>query len=154
MSHTRIWIHAVWATKRHQHFFTAAIREKIFFHIKENATTKGIEINFINGFTDHVHCLIRLTGEQSTSKVIQMIKGESSRWINLNKITNKKFEWADQYFAGSVSESGIGRVRDYIRNQERHHAKRTFPEEYAEFLQKYGLKPMDTKEEDLQQTQD
>jgi putative transposase len=154
MSHTRIWIHAVWATKRHQHFFTKALREKIFFHIKENAKTKGIEINFINGFTDHVHCLIRLTGDQSTSKVIQMIKGESSRWINLNKIINKKFEWADQYFAGSVSESGIGRVRDYIRNQEQHHTKRTFHEEYAEFLQKYGLKPMDSEEEDLQQTQD
>jgi REP element-mobilizing transposase RayT len=83
-----------------------------------------------------------------------MIKGESSRWINLNKITHGKFEWADQYFAGSVSESGIGKVRDYIRNQEWHHTKRTFTEEYAEFLQRYGLKPIDIEEKDLQQTQD
>jgi putative transposase len=154
MSHTRIWIHAVWATKRHQQFLIKEIRGEIFFHIKENAKTKGIDINFINGFKDHVHCLIQLTGEQSTSKVIQMIKGESSRWINLNKITNRKFEWADQYFAGSVSESGIGRVRDYIRNQERHHINRTFTEEYAEFLQRYGLKPMGREEGDLQPTQD
>jgi len=78
-----------------------------------------------------------------------MIKGESSRWINRNKITNIKFEWADEYFAGSVSESGIVRVRDYIRNQELHHAKRTFADECAEFLEKYGLKPIDSLISDL-----
>jgi putative transposase len=143
MSHTKIWIHAVWATKRHQPFLIKEIRDEIFFHIKENAKTKGIDINFINGSADHVHCLIQLSGDQSTSKVIQMIKGESSRWINLNKITTRKFEWADQYFAGSVSESGIAKVRDYIRIQERHHTKRTFTQEYDEFLERYGLKPTD-----------
>jgi putative transposase len=141
MSHTKIWTHAVWATKGHQHLLIKPICEEIFFHIKENARNKGIEINFINGFTDHVHCLIRLTGEQNTSKVIQMIKGESSRWINLNKIINRKFEWAHEYFAGSVSESVVGKVRDYIRNQERHHSRRTFIQEYDEFLERYGLKP-------------
>ncbi len=153
MSYTKIWIHAVWATKNHQQFLVNQIRQEIFSHIKENAKTKGIEINFINGFTDHIHCLIQLTGEQSTSKVILMIKGESSRWINRNKITNNKFEWADEYFAGSVGESGIGRVRDYIRNQELHHVKRTFADEYAEFLEKYGLKPM-SREEGGEETQD
>ena len=154
MSHTKIWIHAVWATKSHQHFLKKPIRENVFFHIKENAKSKGIDINFINGFTDHVHCLIQLAGDQSICKVIQMIKGESSRWINLNKITNKKFEWADQYFAGSVSESVIGKVRDYIRNQEKHHTKRTFTQEYDEFLERYGLKPKDLEEGAFPQTQD
>ena len=154
MSHTKIWIQAVWATKKYQDFLRKEIREDIFFHIKENSKTKGIEINFINGVTDHVHCLIQLTGDQCISKVIQLIKGESSRWINQNKITVRKFEWAHEYFAGSVSESGISRVRDYIRNQERHHAKRTFAEEYAEFLAKYGLKPMDGEEGDVLRTPD
>jgi putative transposase len=154
MSHTKIWIHAVWATKKHEELLIKAIREEIFFHIKENAKTKGIEINFINGFTDHVHCLIQLSGEQSISKVLQMIKGESSRWINLNKLTNKRFEWANEYFAGSVSASAIGRVRDYIRNQERHHTKRTFAEEYHEFLEKYGLKPMNGEVGDTLPTPD
>ena len=144
MSHTKIWIHAVWATKKHEEFLIMPMREEIFFHIKENAKTKGVEINFINGYTDHVHCLIQLSGEQSISKVMQVIKGESSRWINLNKLTTKRFEWANEYFAGSVSESAIGKVRDYIRNQERHHTKRTFAEEYSQFLEKYGLKPMDS----------
>ena len=154
MSHTRIWIHAVWATKRHQQLLTKPIREEIFFHIKENAKNKGIEINFINGFSDHVHCLIHLTAEQSVSKVIQMIKGESSCWVNKNKITHVKFEWADEYFAGSVSESGVRRVRDYIRNQERHHTKRSFTEEYAEFLERYGLKPVEGEEDEFRQSPD
>jgi REP element-mobilizing transposase RayT len=154
MSHTRIWIHAVWATKKHQPFLTKSIREDIFFHIKENARKNGIEINFINGFIDHVHCLIKLTGEQSVSRVIQMLKGESSRWINLNRMTKNKFEWADQYFAGSVSESGKRKVREYIRNQERHHAKRSFDQEYDDFLERYGLKPIGSGEVDPLPTQD
>lgn len=142
MSCTKIWIHAVWATKNHQHFLSNPIKEELFSHIKENSKSKGIEIDFINGFTDHVHCLLRLTGEQSTSKVIQMIKGESSRWINVKKIIKGRFEWAHEYFAGSVSESQLGKVRNYIKNQELHHARRTFTEEYQSFLVIHGLKPM------------
>jgi putative transposase len=141
MSHTRIWIHAVWATKRHQHLLTKEIREKIFIHIKENAKTKGVDINFINGYTDHVHCLIHLKGDQSVSSVIQMIKGESSHWVNLNLITKSRFEWANEYFAGSVSESARSKVRNYIRNQERHHSSKPFTKEYDGFLEAYGLKP-------------
>ena len=154
MSHTKIWIHAVWATKCHHQFLINGIRDEVFSHMRENAKTKGIEINFINGVTDHVHCLIQMTGDQSASKVIQLIKGESSRWINQKKFFTKKFEWADKYFAGSVSESGIGKVRDYIRNQEQHHFKRTFTEEYDEFLERYGLKPIDSEEGDGQPSQD
>ncbi|MEX2512456.1 MAG: transposase [Cyclobacteriaceae bacterium] len=58
-----------------------------------------------------------------------MIKGESSFWINKLKLTLEKFEWQDEFFAVSVSESMIDRVRDYIRNQEKHHKRKTFQEE-------------------------
>jgi putative transposase len=152
MSYVKIWVHAVWATKRHNDFLNKSVREKIFLHMKENSRIKGIEINFINGVTDHVHCLIRLKGDQTICNVIQSIKGESSHWINQNKMTGKKFEWAHEYFAASISESAIGRVREYIRNQERHHAKRTFAEEYEDFLERHGLKPMEGGEGDASQT--
>jgi hypothetical protein len=59
--------------------------------------------------------------------------------MNKNKLTPQKFEWQDDYFAVSVSESGINSVREYIKNQEEHHAKKTFQEEYDEFMEKYGF---------------
>lgn len=70
---------------------------------------------------------------------MQLIKGESSFWINKNKLTKEKFEWQDEYFAVSVSESIIDKVRDYIKYQETHHKKKTFQEEYDEIISKFGF---------------
>ena len=77
------------------------------------------------------------------SKLTMLIKGESSHWINKNKLVKGKFQWQDEYIALSVSESIIPKVRDYIKNQEEHHRKKTFSEEYDEFIKKYGVKITD-----------
>jgi len=106
----------------------------VFKHIKENAKKHGIHIDFINGVEDHVHCLLLLNAELSISKVLNLIKGESSHWANDQIIMSQKFEWADDYYASSVSDSAVKTVRDYIRNQEKHHQKFTFDEEYQKFL--------------------
>lgn len=68
-----------------------------------------------------------------------LIKGESSFWINKHGLTKEKFEWQDEYFAVSVSESQLNRVREYIKNQENHHQKKSFQNEYDEFISKYGF---------------
>jgi putative transposase len=81
--------------------------------------------------------LISLGVDQTIQKVVQLIKGESSFWINNNKLCQEKFEWQDEYFAVSVSESMVDTVRNYIKNQEEHHSKQTFLEEYKEFMAKY-----------------
>ena len=70
---------------------------------------------------------------------MQLIKGESSYWINKQNILKEKFEWQDEYFAVSVSESLVDRVRNYIKNQESHHAHKTWKDEYNEFIEKYGF---------------
>ena len=139
MPFIKVWIHLVWATKNRKPFLTANIRQKVFKHIRENAKTKNIHIDFVNGYTDHIHCLIALNQEQAIAKVVQLVKGESSFWINKNGLCNQKFEWQDEYFAVSVSESGVNKVRDYIKNQEEHHTKKTFQQEYDEFMEKYGF---------------
>ena len=140
MSYLKIWVHLVWSTKNRQPLLSREIRSILFPHIKKNAQQKGIYIDFINGHTDHIHILISLNKEQSIGSIVQLIKGESSYWINQQKLTTEKFRWQDQYFAVSVSESGINKVRDYIKNQEEHHKKKTFLQEYEEFMQKYGFK--------------
>lgn len=136
----KVYIHFVWSTKnRHPFLSSNEIRLKVWNHIGENAKEKGIFIDFINGYSDHCHCLVSLGIDQTIQKVMQLIKGESSFWINKNRLTNEKFEWQDEYFAVSVSESMLNKVREYIKNQEEHHSKKTFQQEYDEFISKYGF---------------
>jgi len=137
MSYVRIWIHCVWGTKNRVPFINKENKSGILHHMKENAKTKGIYVDFINGHKEHIHCTISLNADQTLSKIIQLIKGESSFWINKNKLAQGKFEWADEYFAVSVSESQINKVRDYIKNQEEHHKTKSWEEEYQEFIEKY-----------------
>ena len=135
----KIWIHLVWATKNRAPVLTKDIREIIFKHIKENGEKKNIHVDFVNGHCDHVHCLVSLNAEQTIAKVVQLLKGESSYWANKNNLCEEKLAWQDEYFAVSVSESGVDRVREYIKNQEEHHRNKTFGEEYDEFIKKYEL---------------
>ena len=139
MGYIKIWVHLVWTTKNRNAILTREIRKDIFSHIKENAKTKGIYIDFINGYLEHVHCLVSLGSGQTIDKIVMLLKGESSYWINKNKICSTKFAWQEEYFAVSVSESMVNRVRDYIKNQENHHKKRSFDDEYNDFIRKYGF---------------
>ena len=145
MPYLKIYIHFVWCTKKREPFLnTLESRQLVWKHIKENAIQKGIYIDFINGYEDHCHCLISLNINQSVDKVMQLIKGESSFWINKNRhlfpnLKGRKFEWQDEYFALSVSESVVYKVRNYIKNQEVHHKKKTFKEECDAIIEKYNI---------------
>jgi putative transposase len=141
MPFVKVYIHFVWSTKNRYPFLnTKELRLKVWNHILENARKKGIFIDFVNGYDDHCHCLVSLGVDQTIQKVVQLIKGESSHWINQQGLTKEKFEWQDEYFAVSVSESLLDIVRNYIKNQETHHQKKTFQDEYDEFMSKYGFK--------------
>jgi len=146
MPFVKVYIHFVWSTKNRVPFLDSKeLRRKVWVHIRENAVTKGIFIDHINGYSDHCHCLVSMGIDQNIQKLMQLIKGESSFWINKHKLTRAKFEWQDEYFAISVSESRIDMVRTYIRNQEEHHLKKTFQQEYDEFIEKYGFEQLKDK---------
>jgi REP element-mobilizing transposase RayT len=93
----------------------------------------------INGVSDHLHLLIGVRPHQSISDLMQDVKGSSSKWINEKKFLNSKFEWQEGYGAFSYAKSPVKNVIEYINNQEMHHQKRTFREEYLEFLKKYDI---------------
>jgi REP element-mobilizing transposase RayT len=139
MPFVKIWIHAVWSTKNRAPQIIKPIRKPIFDHIHQNALKKDIFMDTVNGHIEHVHCLFRLKNDQTIKDVMQLLKGESSFWINQQNLIKTKFRWQDEYFAVSVSESQVEAVRKYILNQEEHHKKKTFTEEYDEFVQKYGF---------------
>ena len=137
MSFVKIWIHAVWGTKNREPILTSELRDKICRHIRQNALAKGFYVDEVNGYTDHLHCLMSLRSDWSLAKQMQMVKGECAHWINKNVILQRKMEWADEYFAASVSENKLPVIRNYIRFQEEHHRKLSFEEEYAYFLKTF-----------------
>ena len=140
MSFVKIWIHAVWATKNRQPVLIEEHRQKIFEHIKENGLKKGIYMDVVNGHIDHVHCLFRLKSDQSIMKCMQLLKGESSFWVNKQKLLPDKLIWQKEYYVVSVSESSVWRVRNYIQRQEEHHKKILWDGEVREFIGKYKFK--------------
>ncbi len=94
----KVWLHFVWSTKGRSPYLQDEIRNRVFDHIRQNARAKRIHIDFINGYIEHVHCLISLGADQTIEKLMQLIKGESSFWINKNGLTKTRFEWQEEFF--------------------------------------------------------
>ncbi len=139
MPFVRVWIHLIWSTKIREPMITRELRSQLLSHVRDNAASKGIWLDSLNAVSDHVHALVSLGSDKPVSRVAQLMKGESSHWINHEKLTPFKFEWQDEYIALSVSDSLVDVVREYIKNQEEHHRKKSFAEEYEQFMQEYGF---------------
>lgn len=140
MGYTRVYIHFVWTTKKRQKLLKKEIRSKVFEHIKANGKEKGIYIDQINGYSDHVHCLVGLNSDQQISNIAQLLKGESAHWINRTNLSSVKFKWQSDYYAVSVGIRQLNTVRNYIKNQERHHQKRCLDDELDQFQRIYKFK--------------
>jgi REP element-mobilizing transposase RayT len=108
-------------------------------NLTDYALRKNIymKINYFNA--DHTHALIDLPTGLSIEDVVKLFKGSTSHWINEQHLVNGRFGWGRGYGAFSVSHSDVGRVARYIANQETHHRKRSFAEEYELFVKRYGL---------------
>lgn len=142
MPYTAIWIHAVWATQQRHPWLTPAIRKALYQHLRDQAQRQNIRLTDVNGFTDHVHILFALAPEQTLAKTIQLLKGESSHWLNQQGIiATGPFRWQSEYWAGSVSPSGLARVRAYIAGQETHHQSMSFAEECEQLFKGLGIAP-------------
>ena len=139
MPFTKILIHAVWATKDRKPLMDIGNKNALCQHIREYALTKNIHLVNVNGWLDHFHCFISLSADQNIATLMNLIKGESSFWANKNLKWSEKFGWQNEYFAVSVSQSHFSSVNNYISNQEEHHRKKTFQEEYDEFVKNYDF---------------
>ena len=138
MSYINVYIHYVWSTKFRKPTLIKPYRQMLFTHIKQNGNEKGIHIDRVNGYIDHVHCLVSLKPGQSIDNIARLIKGESTYWFNhIPGIGDRKLQWQSEYFAISVSPSILNRVRSYIDRQELHHSKTDFEKEYQELAKHF-----------------
>ncbi len=121
MAYTRIYIHLVFGTKKRMPIMDAVARTVFIRHIQENASSKDIFIDILNGYEDHIHLLIRLHPSQNIALVAKQIKGESAHWANGNNLFTKHFAWAKGYYAASADGENLSRIRNYIRSQAARH---------------------------------
>ena len=142
MSYVKIWLHCVWSTKNRANIIPNSFRPEVLKHFRQNADEKNIYLDYINAHENHVHALINLGKQQSLATIMQYLKGESSFWINSRKVLPYHFSWQDDYFAVSIGQSQVERVRDYIKNQDEHHKKMSWEEEVELFMKKYGFEQL------------
>ena len=138
-SYSRVWLHLVWATLERRPLLSKDAAVKLSAHLHDYAKSKGIymKINFVN--PDHVHTLIDLPVSMAIEDALQLLKGESSHWVNEQNLVPGKFGWQRGYGAFSVSQSGVDEVCSYIVGQEEHHLKLSFVDELKLFVKRYGL---------------
>ena len=135
----QIYVQTVFAVKYREAVIVKSLQSELFANIGNLINETGCKNIIVNGVEDHVHCFFGLKPSQSISDVMQIAKGRSSKWINDNKLLPHRFEWQEGYGGFSYSKSHIDRVFKYIKNQEAHHRKQTFREEYTEMLDKFGV---------------
>src|SRR5258706_13088649 len=138
-SFNKIWIHAIWGTKDRYPFIIPDIENSVYEYMSSQFVESGCIVRIINGMPEHVHCLFLLNPKKALADILKQVKGSTSYWVNDQNLVKEKFSWQTGYAAYSVSESQLEKVFQYIVNQKQHHQKKTFLQEYEEFIALHGL---------------
>jgi len=138
-TYTQLYIHCVFAVKYRAAMLQAQWDERLRLYIAATVQNNGHKMLAINNVSDHLHFFVGLNPNQSISEMMRLVKGDSSEWINKEKLTSTKFHWQEGYGAFSYSKTQVDAVVKYIANQQEHHKKITFPDEYKNMLDKAGI---------------
>jgi putative transposase len=138
-TYTQIHLQFVFAVKHRNALIDASFKDELYKYITGIITANNHKLLIINGMSDHIHIFVGMRPTQSVSDLLRDIKANSSKWINEKKFLKVKFEWQEGFGAFSYSKSHVQNVINYIQNQEEHHKKQTFREEYLEFLRLFEI---------------
>ena len=138
-AYTQIYIQIVFAVKGRGNLISKTWREELHKYISGIITNKGQKSIIVNGVSDHVHIFVGLRPAMALSDLVRDIKNNSTNFINEKKFVKGKFSWQEGYGAFSYAHSQIEKVYNYILNQDQHHHKKTFKEEYLDFLERYQV---------------
>lgn len=138
-TYTQLYVQVVFVVKNRLSLIREEWKQELCKYISGIIKNNEHKLLAINGVGDHAHILLGMKPVQSLADLMQDIKGSSSKWINDKKFMHGKFEWQAGYGAFTYSHSQISRVIEYIQNQEVHHKKSTFKEEYVSFLKSFEI---------------
>ncbi len=135
----QIYLQTVFAVKYRKAVIDKEWKNNLFAVIGNLINETKCKTIIINGVEDHVHSLVGLKPVVSVSELMKTVKAKSSKYINDHNLTSERFEWQEGYGVFSYSQSQVDKVYKYILNQEEHHKKQTFTEEYLEFLKNFKI---------------
>ena len=138
-SFNSVLVHCVWSTKNREPLLNSDLRDRLWPYLGGIARETKMKPLAIGGAADHVHILISLPPTLSSAKTIQLLKGNSSKWIHQTFPKMRSFEWQEGYGAFSIGISAFDATVSYIRNQTEHHRTRTFREEFLNMLRRHGF---------------
>lgn len=138
-TYTQLYFHIVFAVKGRANLIGVHWKDELYKYVAGIIANKNQKLMIINGMPNHVHLLLGTKPTCNLSDLVRDIKANSSKWINEKQFIPGKFEWQTGFGAFTVSQSGINKVIDYIKNQEEHHKSKTFKEEYIDFLKAYEI---------------
>lgn len=138
-TYTQLHIQFVFAVQNRRALIHSLWEEELYKYITGIVKNHKHKMIAINGVTDHIHLFVGLHPTQSISALMQVVKGESSEWINTRRFTKGKFQWQEGYGAFSYGHSQVNQVYNYVMNQKEHHKKKSFLEEYRELLTKFEV---------------
>lgn len=138
-THHGIWLHVIFSTKYRKPWLRREWRDDLYGYIGGTVKEHDASLLKAGGTADHVHLLLRVGPQHAIASTIQLLKGNASKWINDDNKIAGKFQWQRGYGAFSVSPSSLETVIQYIANQEQHHRRKSFQEEYLEFLKKHKI---------------
>lgn len=138
-TYSQIHIQCVFAVKYRDALIGKSWKERLHKYIIAIINNNGHTMLAINSMPDHLHLFFVMRPNQSLSDLMRLVKGDCSEWINKEKISAAKFRWQEGYAAFSYSKSHVDTVVKYILNQEEHHRKKTFLEEYKLMLEKFDV---------------
>ena len=138
-AYIQIYIHLVFAVKFREQLLHKGIRNRVFEYLSGILTNQNHKSIIVNGVSDHVHILFGMNPVISVSDTVQVLKRNSSLFINSERLCNGRFAWQEGYGGFSYSRSQLDRIYHYIENQEMHHRKKSFREEYVEFLENFKI---------------
>ncbi|MEO8149894.1 MAG: IS200/IS605 family transposase [Bacteroidia bacterium] len=138
-TYTQIHIQAIFAVQNRESIIGKQWQDELYKYITGIIQNYKHKLLAINGMPDHVHVFFGMRPDQSLSVLMQQVKGDSSKWINEKKLIPGKFSWQEGYGAFSYSKSQVPQVIKYIQRQEEHHRKKTFIEEYIQFLNAFEI---------------
>ena len=132
-------MHCVWATKERRPSIKPGLQQRLWPYLGGIARESKMKALMIGGVEDHMHVLLSIPSTLSVAKSVQLLKGNSSKWIHDTFKEHWDFEWQEGYGAFSIGVSGIDDTTKYIQNQAEHYRKVTFKEELETFLKKHGM---------------
>lgn len=128
-----LYVHVIWTVRGREALLSKPVRRVLLAHLQKEGEEKGLRVLAVGGADDHIHCLLQLMPVQNLTQVVRSVRVLTADWLNEAKLLTTEFAWEEEYFAYTVSPSGVKQVIDFIGKQEEYHQTKTLDDELHRF---------------------